>query len=150
MTCVIASIRKNNRTKLGMISQLTCLANLPNLSERQLTNDKTKLFFKCHPTSCAITRTCRMGGCVDVVLVFNFFYRDKKKYTPRPWIQGCAHFGLICVNSCAPHNAIEMEKFTPARSKTAKIHQIEYTPASLLVSNSNVSTVVEVLRKNPR
>ena len=28
----------------------------------------------------------------------------------------------------APRNAIAMEKFTPARCKTAKIHQNEHTP----------------------
>ena len=42
---------------------------------------------------------------------------------------GCARFGFVCANSCAPDNAIgiAMEKFTLARYKTAKIYQNEHT-----------------------
>ena len=48
---------------------------------------------------------------------------------------GCARFGFVCANTCAPHNAIAMEKFTPTHCETAKIHRNEHTLFPFLVEN---------------
>ena len=82
----------------------------------------------CESVVMRCVQSCAAGYLSPLLFRPDWFLSSAGRNTGRSAIQGCTHFSIVCANWCVPHNAIAMEKFTPVRCKTAKIHRNEHTP----------------------